>query len=225
MSQPPQPEYRHATDPANPERRIAEDLAIEVRAAADGHPAVIRGYAAVFNRESVVLSALVKGQVRKFRETILPGAFDGAGTTRTESRLNHDRNVLLAMRPDTLRMGTDERGLWYEFDYDANDPDHQRVMSKINRGEIRTSSFGFTVAPGGDRWDNSQEIWKRTISKVGEVIDVSPVTGYNAAYPDTSVAARCIGDMDEQLEAAKQADRDIELRNVELRIYLAQFPG
>jgi HK97 family phage prohead protease len=222
MNQHQQPEKRHIADDGA-ERRAVDDMPLEIRAAIEGQPSVIGGYAALFNRESRILQTVVQGEKRNFKEVILPGALDGADMSRTEARLDHNKAIVLAVAPNSLRLKVDERGLHYEFDYDASDPDHQRTLARSNRGDIRTSSFAFYVAPGGDRWENKGTMWMRTISKVRLVEDVAPVTGHNAAYADTTMAARSLERRCMEIESAEQAERDLELRGVELRILLAQY--
>jgi len=47
-------------------------------------------------------------------------------------------------------------------------------MTSIDRGDIKESSYGFTVAV--DEWDYSDKnTVKRTIIEIEEVFDVSPV--------------------------------------------------
>jgi len=173
------PQSVQVTD--GPERRaVLEPL--EIREADD--VATIRGYAAVFNAETVIWGL--------FREQIAPGAFrDALKSSDTVALFNHDPNYPLARESnDTLRLSEDKRGLKYEADLDLTDPDAQKVRSKIERGTVKGSSFGFTVEE--DEWDESEmkqgKMPLRTITRIGELYDVSPVTF--PAYPQTSVSAR-----------------------------------
>jgi phage head maturation protease len=60
-------------------------------------------------------------------------------------------------------------------------------MTSIDRGDIKESSYGFTVAV--DQWDFSDpKVTRREIIEIEEIFDVSPVVF--AAFNDTSVALR-----------------------------------
>ncbi len=168
---------------------------VEIRALEDGETEskTIRGYAAKFNTESENLGS----KEYQFRETIATGAFDDILNDDVRALFNHDANAILARSKGgkgSLQLGVDETGLWYEFEA----PDTQAgrdLLTAIRRGDIDQSSFSFTVATDGDKWEmesNSagEEITKRTITKVERLYDVSPVT--YPAYPDATVALRSL---------------------------------
>lgn len=155
----------------------------------------IRGYAAVFNRESENLGT----EKYQFHEVIEPGAFSDVLLDDVRALLNHDPNMILARSKageGTLRIGQDDTGLWYEFDA----PDTQAgrdLLESLRRGDIDQSSFSFTVRKDGQKWEEKQEgdgptFTKRTITKVARLFDVSPVT--YPAYPDATVALRSLQD-------------------------------
>ena len=139
----------------------------------------IAGHAAVFN----TLSEMLWG----FRETIAPGAFsDAIGRSDVRALVNHDSNYILGRKKNgTLKLWEDERGLAIDIDPPptqwAND-----LLVSIGRGDIDQMSFGFTV--GEDRWEEVDGETRRTILRVDELFDVSPVTF--PAYPETDVALR-----------------------------------
>lgn len=129
-----------------------------------------------------------------FREKIMKGAIDQAVIDKSDVRalLNHDdRRGILARYfkdgdVDTLSLTVDDTGLKYEFDAPETALGDE-LLSYLERGEITTSSFAFTIedvewVDGGD----GEEI--RLIKKIDELFDVSPV--FRAAYSDTSVAKR-----------------------------------
>lgn len=175
---------------------------IELREADAG--ATIGGYAAVFNQETVIAGL--------FRERLAPGAFaDAIRTDDTVALFNHDSNYPLArISNQTLRLSEDKRGLKYEADLDMDDPDAQKVRAKIKRGTVKGSSFGFTVDE--DEWDDSEvkrgKLPLRTITRIGELYDVSPVTF--PAYPQTSVSARSKEKAEEIAVAVKRAQEQAE---------------
>jgi HK97 family phage prohead protease len=179
-------------------RTLAEP--VELRAA-DGEKPKVRGYAAVFNRESENLG----DDQYQFREIIEPGAFDDVLNDDVRALLNHDPNFILARSKagtGTLKIGTDERGLFYEFE----PPDTQAgrdLVESIKRGDIDQSSFSFRVKKEGQKWEETKEgdgpkMAKRTITKVARLFDVSPVT--YPAYPDATVAFRSLQEFQEEQE-------------------------
>jgi HK97 family phage prohead protease len=166
---------------------------VELRAASENEKPKVRGYAAVYNRESENLGS----ENYQFREIIEPGAFDGVLKDDVRALLNHDPNFILARSKNgegTLTIGTDETGLYYEFD--APDTQAGRDLTEsLKRGDIDQSSFSFTVSKEGQKWEEKQEgdgptFLKRTITKVARLFDVSPVT--YPAYPDATVALRSL---------------------------------
>jgi HK97 family phage prohead protease len=148
---------------------------------------VITGYAAVFYDpgDAGTQTELYPGLV----ERIMPTAFDRCIREQQDCRalFNHNPDTLLARcSTGTLRLSLDPRGLVYAFDYDPADPDHQRVMRKLERGDVTGSSFSFNVR---------KQVWSIDASGAGydvrelhdlDVYDVGPVTF--PAYSATSAA-------------------------------------
>jgi uncharacterized protein len=156
--------------------------AIEIRSAQndDGTPKKIVGYAAVFDKASEDMG---------FIEYVRKGAFsDALKTSDARALFNHDTDTLPLGRQSagTLLLSEDDNGLRFEI----TPPDTQMardLMISIDRGDIKEASYGFVVDV--DEWDYSdKDVVKRTIIKVREVFDVSPVVF--AAFNDTSVALR-----------------------------------
>lgn len=148
---------------------------VEVRA---GEKPTIGGYAAVFERKSVMLYG--------FREKIAPGAFRDSLQDDIRALWQHDTaQVLGRTRAGTLRLWEDERGLGFEVD----PPDTQTgrdALTLIARGDVDQMSFGFNVPINGDAWTEDEDgIPLRTIKRA-KLIEVSPVTF--PAYPDTSAS-------------------------------------
>lgn len=175
---------------ANELRSIASD---------EGTLKKIVGYAAVFDKPSEDMG---------FIEYVRKGAFKKA-ISKSDARalFNHDTDTLPLGRQSagTLILREDESGLYYEI----TPPDTQGardLMVSIDRGDVKESSYGFTVAV--DEWDFSNpNMAKRTIIEIGEIFDISPVVF--AAFNDTSVALR---KMEEHRKTAlpKGADGGVE---------------
>lgn len=147
----------------------------------------IHGYSAVFNTLSEDLGG--------FREKIQKGAFKEALKTSDPRMLfNHDANFILGRKSaGTLRVEEDLEGLYVEADAPNTRLISDMVLVPMQRGDIREMSFGFIVE--SDKWEGLEsrgkdELPVRTILKVAELFDVSPVTF--PAYPDTAVALRSL---------------------------------
>jgi uncharacterized protein len=185
-----------------------DDVKVDISAA----DAVV-GYAAKFNVRSEPLGDFV--------ETILPGAFDDVLGDDVVALFNHDPNQVLARSSaGSLRLSVDEVGLRYEFDL-ADDDCSELVAKYINDGRVKQSSFAFTVAPGGDRWERQADgSVLRTIAKFNRLYDVSPVT--YPAYPDATVKLRTLAfeeaskALDEAAAALLRRMADVRRRELEL---------
>jgi HK97 family phage prohead protease len=135
----------------------------------------ISGYAAVFYR-----SGTPGTEYRLWDdavERISRCAFDRAIREKHDVRglFNHDPNNLLGRYSSgTCRYSIDANGLKYEIDFDPSDPDHQRVIAKIDRGDLTGSSFAFRVnaATWEDRMGLPSIRWIDDLT----LFDVGPVT-------------------------------------------------
>jgi hypothetical protein len=151
----------------------------ELRAAQEGNGMTFSGYAAVFNSDSEPLP---------FIERIMPGAFAKSLKSRNNIRMymNHDSSMLLATtRAKTLRLVEDSKGLFVEAD--LPDTTVGRDLSVLmQRKDVDSMSFGFTVPSGGDRW--SDDGMTRELRQI-KLYEVSVVTGF-PAYAATSASVR-----------------------------------
>ena len=150
----------------------------------ENEPLKIIGYAARFNELSEEMWGM--------REKIAPGAFTEAiGKSDVRALWNHDPNYVLGRTKNgTLQIREDEQGLFYE----VTPPDAQwarDLVESIKRGDVDQSSFAFTVDV--EQWDESENPVVRTIVKVRELYDVSPVT--YPAYPTATSGVRSLGDV------------------------------
>ena len=165
------------------------------------------GYAIVFNTESTGISG--------FTEIISPTALDGViEQSDVLCLLNHNEGKGVLARCNrgsgSMNLEVDEIGLKYSFEA-PNTALGDELLEGIKRGDITVSSFAFTVADGGDSWIKKADgTYLRTINKISELFDVSPV--YRAAYDATSVKVDSRG-----LDAIKASER------VELDKYFAEL--
>lgn len=113
------------------------------------------GYASVFDAPYDIWGGPSKGG---FEERVAPHAFDKTLAAKPSVHLlvNHDGLPLAATRAGggTLHLNTDSHGLLVNTDLDTRDPDVQRVMTKMERGDLREMSFGFITK--ADEWRNAR---------------------------------------------------------------------
>lgn len=165
---------------------------IEVREA-DGEEMILEGYAAVFNSET---------DLGHFREVIKPGAFDDVMSNDVRALINHDPNLVLGRTTNgTLELSQDERGLKYRVKLGAQQY-AKDFYESVKRGDISQSSFAFTI----DKQSWNEERTVRSVDKVRQLLDVSPVT--YPAYAAATVQARDLQPEVEQAAEAPMPDTD-----------------
>lgn len=149
----------------------------------------LRGYAVKYNQLSRPLGW-------GFREKFAPGAFDNILKSDPRNVANdtvclfqHNPMYVLGRRSsNTLQIGSDETGLWYEVEL-PNTEAGKTVKELTERGDLRHSSFAFITATKGEIWEQTEEDGEiRIINSVTYLKDVSPVT--DPAYPQTEIAKR-----------------------------------
>lgn len=183
----------HMDDKGLETRRITLND-FEMRASAEGDGMTFSGYAAVFNSDSEPLP---------FTERIMPGAFAKSLRSRNDIRmyLNHDTGrVLASRRAGTLRLNEDQHGLFVEADLPPT-TDGRDLSILMQRGDVDSMSFGFSVPSGGDKWSpdgNTRELREVRLH------EVSVVTGF-PAYTATVASVRSLTD----LEATAGLDPDM----------------
>jgi len=144
----------------------------------------LHGFAAVFNSEA---------NLGDFTEIIRPGAFAKSLATGSNIRAlyHHDGSALLGTtRGGTLQLREDAHGL--AFTLALPDTSYGRDLAiLVDRGDVAGCSFGFRVAPGGDRWEQRGKQMVRELLQV----DLAEITlTSDPAYQDTSVALRSYRD-------------------------------
>ncbi|UNZ20619.1 HK97 family phage prohead protease [Streptomyces sp. 891-h] len=125
-----------------PERRaIRMSGGLELRAGGDGLK--LTGYASVFESPYEVYGGPPLG----WTEIVDKRAFDTTLAAKPDLHLliNHEGMPLARTKSGTLRLAADKTGLHVEAELDAEDPDVQRLRSKMSRGDMDEMSFGFRV--------------------------------------------------------------------------------
>jgi len=177
----------------NHERRIAietwPDADFEIRTEGDGLN--FRGYAAVFDSQSVDLHGFI--------ETIAPGAF-AKSLRRRKGDIkmfhNHNWDIVLATKgAGTMRLAEDGHGLFVDADLPDNEWGRP-VRDAVARGDITSMSFGFNVPKGGDEWNEDHT--RRRLNEV-YLHEVSSVSAF-AAYEATSASVRHLAELVEVAE-------------------------
>ena len=154
-----------------------------------------------------------------FKEMILPEAVT-TELLRQDVRclFNHDSNLITGRTTaGTLTLEKTARGLQYFNDCAPTSYGLDLIIS-LKRGDITGSSFGFSVAKGGDRWEKAADGSDlRIITKISRLYDVSPVT--YPAYADTEAAARSFAEYQKNGNGTKYnaAREDIRRREIQLK--------
>lgn len=186
----------------NIERRYLKQAGATIRVAQRAAGRVIAGRAAVFySGVPATEYQLAEGMTERIR----PGAFDRAIAEKHDCRalFNHSADNLLGRSANgTLKLWTDAHGLNYEIKVDESDPDHLRVASKIERGDLSGSSFAFRATRIS--WEETTDGDVRWVDDV-TLYDVGPVT--YPAYSATTTGLRS----DDQIANLRQ-ERDLWLK-------------
>jgi len=144
----------------------------------------LTGYCAVFNSEA---------NLGTFSEVIRPGAFAKslASDANVRALYHHDGNALLGTtRGGTLQLREDAKGL--AFTLALPETTHGKDLAiLVDRGDVAGCSFGFRVAPGGDRWEQRGGQMVRELLQV-DLMEVTLTA--DPAYQDTTVALRSLHD-------------------------------
>lgn len=183
------------------EREIRSLQPFEVRAEDDSIKVV--GHAAVFEQETNIGDW--------FREKISRGAFTEAiSRDNVPFLINHDGLPLARNKSGTLRLSEDAIGLRIEAELDAQDPDVQRIVPKMKRGDLNKMSFAFRAKR--QEWIDGEdgELDLRVIHEA-ELFDVSIVT--SPAFEGTDIGLRSFEKHKEEKKAKEDAEREEKRRN------------
>ena len=151
----------------------------ETRIEADKEARTITGYAAIYNSDSEDLGGFI--------ERMSKSSFDGRLQDDVRVLFNHDNNLVLGRTiSGTATLEVDEKGLRYTCQL----PDTtyaKDLFELMERGDVTQSSFAFTIEE--ESWEERADgMLIRTVKKVGQLYDVSPVT--YPAYKDSTSGLR-----------------------------------
>ncbi len=147
----------------------------------------IEGYAILFNQRS----KLIREWGEVFYEIIEPGAPDNILRDKglnVIATIDHDPSRMLGRtKSGTLSLKKDTKGVRYKIEIPETQLGRD-IAALIERGDYYESSFIFTIAEKGLRYDRSEDIPVRYVSDFEDIRDVSIVI--DAAYANTAVQLR-----------------------------------
>lgn len=168
------------------QRRLAAPL--EFRENSKDDQVILEGYAATYEPYDCYGGVERGGWVeqidkRAFNVTL-------AQSPDVQLLLNHEGLPLARTTSRTLQLSADKRGLKVRAILDASDPDVQRILPKMRRGDLNEMSFAFRVKD--QQWNN--DYTHRLITEVSlQRGDVSVVSyGMN---PDTKATVEMLARM------------------------------
>lgn len=140
--------------------REQRTLPAQIDTKTQGNSLKFTGYASVFDAPYDVYGGPSNG--RGWSEIVDKRAFDRTlqGSPDLHLLINHEGLPLARTKSGTLKLSTDERGLYVEADLDRRDPDVQRIEPKMERGDMDEMSFGFRTIR--DDWTNNDETRRLT---------------------------------------------------------------
>lgn len=163
---------------------------IEVRADEDGKK-IVNGYATVFDSPYLLWS--MDGY--EVWEQIDGRAFDECDMSDVIMQYNHEGRVFARTSNETLKVSTDDVGLFCEADLSGTELGGQ-VYEEIAGGYTDKMSFGFRVLEDSREVTENNETGKvtilRTVKSVSKLYDVSAVS--IPANDATSISARSYGE-------------------------------
>lgn len=168
------------------ERRTVLIDRAETRASGESDTFSFEGHAAVFDKRSEDI-----GFYEPVFEVIKRGAFKEAiRNDDVRFLINHDGLPLARTKSGTLQLSEDPRGLLTVADLDKRQSVVNDLFIALERGDLDQMSFGFRMGPGSEQTFTEDEDGNviRTITRVGELFDVSVVTF--PAYPDSDAGIR-----------------------------------
>ena len=193
----------------NKEFRTAEEIK-----AVDDENQIVEGYALRWNTLSENLGGFV--------ETIDKDALKDADLSDVRCLIDHDSSKVLGRTTsETLELSVDEEGLYFRCQL-PNTTYAKDLYENIRLGNINQCSFGFILDEEGDRFEKREDgLFKRTLTKIRSLFDVSIVT--YPAYQDTDVAPalRSIEQIKEsELEEIRKAEAEQQKQNELLQLQL-----
>jgi len=203
------------------EYRYFDAEVTETRTILDGEKRFLEGYATRFNTRSKLL--FENGRI--FNEVIAPNAFDNVikdERTDVPMNVNHQRGMLLGRtKSKTLNLSIDEKGLKFRCEI-PNTTTGNDTYELVKRGDLFENSFAFRISKEGEQWSKSEDgTALRTITNISKLADISVVT--DAAYPDTTIAARSYDEFEKPDPKVEEKREDVELLKMRMHTELLKL--
>jgi HK97 family phage prohead protease len=172
-------------------RTVAAEF--EMRDDAQTGAPIFEGYASVFDTPY---------NMGPFWEQVDKRAFNRTLGQNPDVRLlvDHAGQPLARTKSGTLQLHADTRGLHAKATLDPTDPDVQRLLPKMRRGDLDQMSFSFRVAGSqGDEWEYGSDRTLRTLRELSladqdvSIVTYPASTTTSASLRSTNLhEARCV---------------------------------
>lgn len=171
----------------------------EIKGESDDNQKVIRGYFAVFDDETNLYD--------KVFEKLDRSAFNNSINSDVRALINHDTSLVLGRTTsNTLKLRTDNKGLYGEIYINEKDTDAMNIYERVKRGDVSQCSFGFTVNDEDVEYRDDDTV-HFTIKDL-DLYEVSVCTF--PAYSNTGVEAR-----EKQVQEHKK--RELQIKKDKLK--------
>lgn len=219
-----------------PERETRCFNSFELRAldteetAASNGGGIVEGYASTFDEYDLMTIDLGDGKREIWRESIARDAFNNTDMSDVVFLRDHQGQVYARTKNNLIAIMPDDAGLFTRTDL-TKTAAAREMYEDIRAGNYTQMSFAFTVAR--DAWEMITEgadtIYKRTITAIGKIYDISAVAFPANPYTDIAPATRAAfnGEIEriraERLETERRAREDARRRaEIKLKIMEAQ---
>lgn len=173
------------------EQRILNQSLSEVRAVQpegdEGKP-IIEGNGIVLNQRSEKLGFFI--------EIIDPDSLRDTNFDDAVSLFNHNSDYVLgAFRNKTLELSITREAVRYRSQVPPTQTIRDLVLTTIDLGYVRGSSFMFSIAENGDEWEEESDgTIIRYVRKIERVYEMGPVTMPAYSQTTTDIAKRSFDD-------------------------------
>lgn len=193
--------------------REYRSMTMDVVTKEDEERMIVAGYASTFNDPYT----LRENDVIVYREQVSPDAFKDADMSDVIMQYDHKGRVFARITNNTLRVITDERGLFIEADLGGTELGRQ-LYEEIKGGYTNKMSFGFVVNDDDEartKLDDGRVDYLRTIRGISKLYDVSAVS--IPANDATSISVRNLTDgVIDQIRAERLEAEALEIRRRKL---------
>ena len=187
----------------------------------DGERREVTGYATTFNEPYELFHYdNWEGYRVHILEQVDPGAFGSCDMSDTIMQYNHEGRVYARVSNGTLKLRTDQHGLFVEADLSGTEIGRQ-LYEEIRDGYTNRMSFGFQISKDKRQTERDEE--NKTITVLSTITGISKLYDVSAvsipANDGTEISARswCDGVIAELTEEFRKAE-EIERKKQKIRI-------